>query len=224
MIPCSLHIVQGLFLKLWSKGSEIFLLFSLYFSSFNRIISQFDKNGLIGFANKLYHIQYMHTCRFYRSTKIHISLLFSDCWGQVPGHQICRKPKWWQNWTQREYYSRLTFMMSESSAQRLSVQCWSSYPFPCTVSSNAHSAGTRTRPRVRGGSSHFQIACLPVEPTLPYPVVPSKNPPICSIIYFIFQGCIFLGFKSANIFVECTIKCSKFLSQCIAVLEVFGST
>ena len=43
-----------------------------------------------------------------------------------------------------------------------------------------------------------------------YPGVPSKNPPFCSIIYFIFQGCIWVK-NLQNVFVECTIKCSKVL-------------
>ena len=43
----------------------------------------------------------------------------------------------------------------------------------------------------------------------PYPGVPSKYAPFCSN-YFIFRGCIWVS-KLLNIFVECTIECSKAL-------------
>ena len=38
-------LYKGIFLKLWSKVSLIFLLFSLYFSSFNRKYLKLTKNG-----------------------------------------------------------------------------------------------------------------------------------------------------------------------------------
>ena len=41
--------------------------------------------------------------------------------------------------------------------------------------------------------------------------VPSKSLPFHLIIYFICQGCIWVH-KVQNIFVECTVKCSKALS------------
>ena len=56
----SLITYQELFLKLWSKVSEIFLLFSLYFSSFQSQISQFHKTWLIGFCKQTLHMYNVH--------------------------------------------------------------------------------------------------------------------------------------------------------------------